>query len=148
MKTNSTSLHTLSFAREKTFCSGFSFSGMLRGIFTSLILFICFNANAQSPPASNIFGPLKVHTTDTAVVITSQIAANSTPNIIYGIENNLTNAYIVSKGTFHFDGKSGIGTQTIIINPGTSKGSFNVSLIVTTPDGTCKSSKSVTVAHP
>lgn len=102
---------------------------------------------SQAPPACNIEGPLKACLGQGDILITSQIVyGTETPNIKYVFNENSSGASIVSKGEYQFDAVSGIGYQTVTINPGNQSGTFNIRLLVIAPDGSSSScSKSLTV---
>jgi hypothetical protein len=97
-------------------------------------------------PATNIRGPLKALSNGENITFTSQIAfGTESPQLTYTLLNNTSGAFIVSQGTYSYNPDKEVGTQSIVINPGYSDGSFTVVLEVQTPKGTGKSSQSVTV---
>jgi hypothetical protein len=113
--------------------------------FAFLFLAFQFNLQAQGP-AANITGPLKAWLKGGRISLVSHIATSSaTPTIKYTITQNTSGANLVSTGQFVYNSATGEGTQTIVVNPGIQKGSFNIQLNVTDANGSCESSKSVTV---
>ena len=142
MKTNSTLLNTLPQR------SDISVPAILKAAFILIILFACFNANAQVPPSSNMSGPIKAFTTDTSLVFTCKVASISGPTISYTLVNNNTTASVVSQGNIQYNQAEGVFTQTVVVNPGNSKGSFTVYAASKNTDGDCLSSMSVTVITP
>ena len=116
-------------------------------LFFSFIL-IGIHVQAQTTPSSDISGPLKALTTDTAIVVTFELASAADPAVTYTVSNNGTSASVISTGNFLYNQASGAFTQAVTINPGHTKGSFTVDAVATTPYGISRSSMSVTVTTP
>ncbi len=115
-------------------------------VFISLVLF-GLGALAQSP-AANISGPLKANVNGSNITVTSQIEYGlKNPVLTYTFLNNTAGAYIVTEGKYIYDPVTGAGTQTIVINPGNTAGSFVINLEVETAKGIGKCSKSVVVSN-
>jgi hypothetical protein len=114
-------------------------------VFVSLV-FLSLGALAQTP-AANISGPLKANVNGSNITVTSQIEyGTKDPILTYTFLNNTAGAYIVSKGKYIYDPVTGEGSQTIVVNPGNSAGSFVINLEVETVKGKGKCSKSVVVS--
>jgi hypothetical protein len=121
-------------------------------IFKTICLFICMVivslATQAQTPAANISGPLKATANGANIAITSQIIFGyQNPGLTYTLDNNTSGASIVSKAAYIYDPATEEGTQKVEINPGSSAGSFVITLEVKTIAGTGKCSKSVVVSN-
>jgi len=122
------------------------FNLILKGVLAIVAVFTFMSAGAQQiRPAANITGPLRVKSGSGNVTITSQMVADANATTTYTLSDNSSGATIVSKGNLVYNSSTGISTQTVVVNPGTSKGSFNIQLVVTSGGLSAESSKSVTI---
>jgi len=118
---------------------------MLKCALAFFAAFIFFSAGATVPPAANIKGPLKVKAGSGNVTITSEMIADGNATTAYTLSDNTSGATIVSTGNLVYNSSTGVTTQTVVVNPGTSKGNFNIKVEVTSGGLTAESSKSVTI---
>jgi hypothetical protein len=117
--------------------------GIIKSVMTFFIVFAFFSANGQTP-ASFITGPLKAQANGSTITLTVQVTEVN-PTISYSFDVNTSGASIVSKGAYVYDSSTGVGKQTIEVNPGSSTGNFTVKASVDSPNGHADSSMSVTV---
>jgi hypothetical protein len=111
-----------------------------------LVLFS--NITQAQVPATKINGPLLAYAGGSNITITSQIAFGSdNPQLNYTFSDNTSGAFIVSQGNYSYDPLKDEGTQTIVVNPGSSAGNFTIILEVQTSLGIGKCSKSVSVVY-
>ena len=100
-------------------------------------------------PSCNLSGILKACLADGNISITTTVQfSTATPTLTYSFPagpQNTTGAFLVSTGTFIYDPINNIGTQTTIINPGTTGGQILFQLNVTNAGGQCTCSKSITI---
>jgi hypothetical protein len=112
-----------------------------------LIFAIQFTGAAQvAPPSSNISGPISAVISGHDIILHVKIA-HSTPNpdLKYSFENNTSGAVIRKKTPVKYDAATNTLTQEVIVTPGTTVGGFKLALEVGAPNGTAKSSISVSV---
>ncbi|MEO0045248.1 MAG: hypothetical protein RL705_439, partial [Bacteroidota bacterium] len=100
-------------------------------------------------PSCNLSGILKACLADGNIAITTTVQfSTGEPTLNYSFPagpQNTSGAFLVSTGPFNYDPINDIGTQTTIINPGTSGGQILFQLNVLNDGGECTCSKSVTI---
>ncbi|WP_324691849.1 IPT/TIG domain-containing protein, partial [Flavobacterium cheonhonense] len=100
-------------------------------------------------PSCNLSGILKACLADGNIAITTTVQfSTGEPTLNYSFPaglQNTTGASIVSTGPFIYDPVNDLGTQTTIINPGTSGGQILYQLNVLNDGGECTCSKSITI---
>uniref|UniRef100_UPI0025C4655E IPT/TIG domain-containing protein n=1 Tax=Flavobacterium sp. UBA7682 TaxID=1946560 RepID=UPI0025C4655E len=100
-------------------------------------------------PSCNLSGILKACLADGNIAITTTVQfSTGEPTLNYSFPvgpQNTSGAFLVSTGPFIYDPVNDIGTQTTIINPGTSGGQILFQLNVINDGGECTCSKSITI---
>lgn len=129
---------------RSVFC--LNYHSVQSGLILFLFFLFSFNGLAQAP-ACNVNGALKACLNQGDITISTEIVYGTpNPQINHLFAENSSGASIVSVGPYQYDATTGIGKQSVVVNPGSQAGTFNMRLIVNTPDGqTSTCSKSVTV---
>jgi hypothetical protein len=126
--------------------------GFLAKICISMVFMIAifqFEGKAQGArPSCNISGPLVASATQHQNIIIDVEVANSTakPSLEYSFSSNSSGASIKKKGPVVYNAAKNSVTQQLVVNPGGNLSEFNLKLKVTTANGTCECSKSVSVS--